>query len=219
MSTAAISTMATAFHTRFGPSCILAMLGLLALGACSSTPKPAHCGENRGTYLDAQEHASLDVPAGLEAPDRRNALHIPPDNGKPIDKTACPQRAPSYFGTAGRIAASPEEMVADWAQAWADRNSAAVLAMYSSKFTTDAPAGSAAWLAQRSEEVANGPLPNARVDRLRVAQVDGDQRLASFTQQFGAGSVRKELRLIRDAGVWKIAAERVISSESPPANP
>ncbi|MGE0114692.1 MAG: hypothetical protein AB7T07_07380 [Steroidobacteraceae bacterium] len=210
--------MAISFQNHLRLSLTSALLGiLLILGACNSTPKPAKCGENRGAYLNAQEHPPLTTPADMATPDRRNALKIPASSGKPIDKTACLQRAPSYFGTAGRIAASPEEMVADWAQAWADRNSTAVLAMYADKFETDAPAGSTAWLAQRGAEVASGPLPNARVDKLKVTQLGGDQRLASFTQQFGNSSVRKELRLIRDAGVWKIAAERVISVETQPA--
>ncbi len=204
------------------PTCRLslmpALLGLsLILTACSSTPKPPECDENQGAYLKAQDHPPLTAPAGLEAPDRRNALTIPPGTGKSIDTKVCLQQAPSYFGTAGRIAASPEEMVADWAQAWADRNSTAVMAMYSDSFATDAPAGSTAWLAQRHAEVDNGPLPNGRVTNLQVAQQGSDQRVASFTQQFGANAIRKELVLVRDAGVWKIAVERVVTAESLPS--
>lgn len=193
------------------------MLGiLLIVSACNSTPKPAECDENQGAYLKAEQGTPLTAPAGLETPDRRNALNVPPSNGKAVDKKVCLQQAPTYFGTAGRIAASPEEMVADWAQAWADRNSTAVLAMYSSKFETDAPAGGAAWLTQRGTEVANGPLPNPRVTNLKITQQGNDRRLASFTQQFATTSVRKELNLIRDVGLWKIVAERVVNSEAAP---
>lgn len=207
--------MATVFQTRFRPAFAPIMLGiLLIVSACSSTPKPAECDENQGAYLKAEQVPPITAPAGLETPERRNALTIPASNGKSVDNKVCLQQSPSYFGTAGRIAASPEEMVADWAQAWADRNSTAVLAMYSSQFETDAPAGSAAWLAQRDTEVTNGPLPNPRVTNLKITQQGNDRRLASFTQQFATTSVRKELNLIRDAGLWKIAAERVISSES-----
>ncbi len=188
------------------------LCAMLALAACSSTPKPAECDENQSAYLQAQDHGPLTAADGLLLPDRRNAMRIPASNGKTVDTKVCLQQAPSYFGTAGRIAASPEEMVADWAQAWADRNSSAVLAMYSSKFTTDAPAGSSAWLAQRGTEVSDGPRPTGRVTNLKVAQQGNDERVASFTQQFGDTTVHKELTLIRDAGVWKISSERVITA-------
>jgi hypothetical protein len=187
----------------------------LGMSACSSTPKPAKCDENQGAYLKAQEHARLNLPADAPTTDRRTALVVPPSNGKTVDKTVCLQRSPSYFGTAGRIAASPEEMVADWAQAWADRNSAAVIAMYSaSKFTSDATDGGEAWLAQRAKEVTEGPLPSGRLTSLKILQQGNDRRVASFVQQFGATSVHKELNLIRDAGLWKISAERVVTAQS-----
>jgi hypothetical protein len=190
-----------------------ALLGTVFLSACSSTPKPAKCDENQGAYLKAQDRGPLNAP--VDAPtDRRTPLTIPPSNGKTVDKSVCLQRSPSYFGTAGRIAASPEEMVADWAQAWTERNSAAVLAMYSTKFSTDAPEGSEAWLAQRGKEVSEGPIPNGRVTNLKIVQQGNDRRVASFVQHFGTTSVQKELNLVRDAGLWKISAERVITAQS-----
>lgn len=206
----------SAFRPRFRLFFIPAVLSLaLALSACSSTPKPPKCDENQGAYLKAGDHAHLTVPEGSPAPDRRNALVIPDGNGKPVDKKACLQRSPSYFGTAGRIAASPEEMVADWAQAWSERNSTAVIAMYSAtQFESDATGGGAAWLTQRAKEVAEGPLPDGRVTNLKIVQQGNDRRVASFVQQFGATSVHKELNLIRDAGLWKISAERVITAQS-----
>jgi hypothetical protein len=185
----------------------------LLLCACSSTPKPAECDDNKGAYLQARDNGALKIPAGQETPDQRNTLIIPASNGKMIDHKVCLQQPPSYFGTAGRIAASPEEMVADWAQAWADRNAEAVMSMYSSKFSNDAPAGSIAWLEQRKNEVNAAPLPNPRVTSLRVVQSGDDQRLATFIQQFADTKVRKELTLIREAGLWKISGERVTSTQ------
>jgi hypothetical protein len=206
----------TALHTRLRLLAVPALLSItLGMTACSSTPKPAKCDENQGAYINAEDRGHLSMPTDAPATDRRAALVIPSGNGKNVDKTACLQRSPSYFGTAGRIAASPEEMVADWAQAWADRNSAAVVAMYSSsKFTTDAPGGGGSWLAQRGKEVSDGPLPSGRVTNLKIVQQGNDRRVASFIQQFGAASVQKELNLIRDAGLWKISAERVVTAQS-----
>jgi hypothetical protein len=205
--------MPTASRTRLRLTIIPALLATLLTAACSSTPKPAECDENQGAYLKSQDSGALKIPAGQETPDRRSALNIPASNGKSIDPKICLQQAPSYFGTAGRIAASPEEMVADWAHAWADRNDTAVMSMYSGKFSNDAPAGSAAWLEQRRTEISTAPLPNQRVTNLKVIPDGNDQRLATFTQQFGATSVRKELKLIREAGLWKIVGERVITAQ------
>jgi hypothetical protein len=196
---------------------LFTVASLLELAACSSTPKPAKCDENKGVYLQAQNNPLLKVPEGDASPDHRGALTIPAGNGKQVDTKACLQRSPSYFGTAGRIAASPEEMVGDWAQAWADRNSAAVMSMYASSFSTDAPAGKEGWLTQRGNDIANGPVPNGRVTQLKVISQGNDERVASFIQTFGTTRVHKQLTLVRDAGVWKISAERVTSTDTQPA--
>ncbi|MGD9841777.1 MAG: hypothetical protein AB7F79_02575 [Steroidobacteraceae bacterium] len=205
--------MSIAAHTCFNRSLIATISIVLLLGACRSTPKPAECDDNKSAYLQATDNGALTIPAGLETPEQRNALKVPVSNGKTIDPKTCLQQPPSYFGTAGRIAASPEEMVADWAQAWADRNADAVMSMYSSEFSSDAPAGSAAWLAQRRVEINSAPLPNSRVTDLKVASLGDDQRVATFAQRFADTTVRKELRLVRDAGLWKISEERVITAK------
>ena len=193
---------------------MLALSGiLLFLSACSSTPKPAQCTDTHEDYLLAQDNGSLKIPEGLETPDRRNALKIPADTGKAIDPKRCLQMAPNYFGAAARIAASPEEMVADWAQAWADRNTDIVMSMYATGFKIDAPEGSTAWLEHRRSEIQSAPLPASRVANLKVVQTGDDERTATFTQQFGKTTVRKELHLIREAGLWKIAGERIVTSK------
>lgn len=189
------------------------MLGLIGLTACKSTGKVADCSNTKSTYLHAQDHAVLQIPEGVETPDRRGALVVPPAANAATGKSACLDRPPAYFGTAGRIAASPEETVADWAQAWADRNVDAVLAMYSSHFGSDTPeVNGPAWLEQRRAEVANGPVVSGRVKNLKITPMDDDRRLARFTQQFGTLAVQKELTLIRESGVWKIVNEKVLSS-------
>lgn len=195
---------------------IMFLFGVLLLGAglsaCKSSPKVADCNDRKAGYLRAQDHALLQIPDGLEPPDRRNALTIPTETVAQNAKSTCSDSAPSYFGTAGRIAASPEETVADWAQAWADRNVDAVIAMYSSKFGSDTPDSSGtAVLDQRRAEVANGPAVSARVKNLKITQADEDRRVARFTQQFGSNAVQKELTLIREGGVWKITSEKVVT--------
>lgn len=187
------------------------MLACLALGACSSAPK---CDDqDNAAYLKAQDRGALQVPEGVAQPDRGTVLTIPAQspNAPKRAKNTCLDRVPAYFGTAGRLAASPEEMVADWAQAWADRNGEAVASMYSQQFTTDAPAGAAAFLAQRRDEVTSGPLPNGRLDNLKITSSGTDRQQATFVQRFGTNAVQKELTLIRENGVWKIVSERVVT--------
>lgn len=188
-----------------------ALLTAAALAGCTSAP---NCDKpNDAPYLKAEDLAALKVPSDLAQPDRATGLTIPPPskNAQAADST-CLDRVPSYFGTAGRLAASPEEMVADWGQAWADRNSEAVVAMYSDKLQTDPSSDKATWLAQRRTEVAAGPLPNARLESVKISAAGTDRQLAKFVQRFGTNAVQKELTLIRENGVWKILAERVITA-------
>ena len=187
--------------------CLVAGL-FVCLSACRSGPRTAQCLANTGAYQQAQNNPALKIPAGAETPDRRNALNIPAENGKPVDQNGCLEVAPNYFGIAARIAASPEEMVADWAQAWADRNSDIVMSMYASSFMAEGSASSAQWLTQRSIDIKQSALPNPRVSDLKVSPAGDDQRLATFTQQFGKATQRKQLTLIRESGLWKIANER-----------
>jgi len=85
-----------------------------------------------------------------------------------------------------------------------------VIALYSSSFVapTDS-AGSAAWLEQRREQVATGPVPDSMIEGLRVEPDGADRRIATFVQKFGTNSLRKELVLVREAGSWRIVAEKV----------
>ena len=164
-------------------------------------------------YLAAQNNAALKVPDGLTQPDRSAALEVPaakPGPAPKLDK-GCLAQAPSYFRSSGTVARSPEEVVASWAQAWANREAEGVLALYST--TVVAPtdsAGSAAWLEQRREQVAVGPVPDSRVEGLKVDADGGDRRIATFTQHFGTNTVQKELILVREAGSWRIAQEKVV---------
>jgi hypothetical protein len=127
------------------------------------------------------------------------------------DRTACLEDPPSYFRSAGTVARSPEEVIASWAQAWASRESDAVLELYSASFTppTDS-AGRAAWLEQRREQVATGPVPDPMIESLRVEPDGADKRIATFVQRFGTNSLQKELRLVREAGSWRIVEEKVV---------
>jgi hypothetical protein len=187
----------------------LPLLCLLGLSGCGGGE--ANCEDSDEPYLAAGSNAPLKVPDGLTLPDRSAALEVPAGSGAKPKSAACLAQAPSYFRSSGMVARSPEEVVASWAQAWANREADGVVALYSTTFVapTDS-AGSAAWLDQRREQVAVGPLPEARIEGLKIDSDGADRRVATFTQRFGTNTLQKELVLVREAGSWRIAAEKVV---------
>lgn len=192
---------------------VLPLASFAALAACGG--KDRICRESNEPYLAARSHPPLRIPEGMTFPDRSGALEVPPaPEGAPQRPArpgdGCLADPPSYFRSAGTFARSPEEVVASWAQAWANREAEGVIALYSTRFKapTDA-ADSASWLEQRREQVAVGPLPDSRIENLRI-EPDGERRIATFTQRFGANAVQKELVLVREAGSWRIVQEKVL---------
>ncbi|HEX2584253.1 MAG TPA: hypothetical protein VHL14_03910 [Steroidobacteraceae bacterium] len=193
---------------------IALLISVFLLNACSWMD-PFHwftskeCVDKSSDYLTVEDHAPLAIPPGSDTPDRRNLFVIP--EGKRNDvKGKCLDKPPSYFGNAARVAASPEETIADWAQAWADRNVDSVISMYSSQYGS---LGAVTSLEQRRTEIATGALPDGRVRGLKVSSLDNDRRLAKFNQTFGGTQVSKEITLIRESGMWKIIDEKVITAK------
>lgn len=190
---------------------LLALLVLPLLSACGGGNKP--CVDPDEPYLKAGNNPPLRMPDGATTPDRSAALAVPDGKapGPRASGSGCLAEAPSYFRSAGTVARSPEEVVASWAQAWSHREADAVVALYSASFTppTDT-AGSAAWLEQRREQVATGPVPDSMIEGLKVDSVSGDRRVATFKQHFGTNVLNKELTLVRESGSWRIVSEKVI---------
>ena len=185
------------------------LLGFLT--ACGGDD--ATCVDEDEPYLTAQDNPPLKVPDGLNVPDRSAALEVPQTKDASANNRdkRCLAEAPSYFRSSGTVARSPEEVVASWAQAWANREAEGVMALYSTTFVAPTEsAGAAAWLDQRREQVAVGPIPDARVESLKVESEGGDRRIATFTQRFGTNTLQKELILVRESGSWRIAQEKVI---------
>jgi hypothetical protein len=181
------------------------------LAACGGGSN-AVCTEKDQPYMAARDHGPLQVPDGMSQPNRAESLEIPqPKTGSvKTEGTRCLDEPPSYFRSTGTVARSPEEVVASWAQAWANREADAVIELYSKNFVapTDSP-GSAAWLEQRREQVATGTPPEPRIEKLRIEPDGEDRRIATFIQRFGHNTLRKELALVREAGSWRIVEEKV----------
>jgi hypothetical protein len=189
---------------------IFALAAVPLLAACGSSEQ--RCIDPDEPYLAARNNAQLQVPDGMTQPNRAEALTIPAEKaaaGK-AGSNACLDAPPSYFRSTGTVARSPEEVVASWAQAWANREADAVVALYSAQFVapTDS-AGSAAWLEQRREQVATGPVPDPMVQGLKVEPDGADRRVVSFTQRFGTNALKKQLVLVRESASWRIVEEKV----------
>ncbi len=187
----------------------LFFLSLALLAACGGSDRT--CVDPDEPYLGARSNPPLHVPDGMSQPNRSEALAIPAaKTASSAGRTACLDAPPSYFRSTGTVARSPEEVVASWGQAWANREADAVIALYSTQFVapTDA-AGASAWLEQRREQVATGPVPDSMVQGLKVEPDGADRRIVSFTQRFGVNALRKQLVLVRESGSWRIVEEKV----------
>jgi hypothetical protein len=187
----------------------LCVLSLSLLAACGGN-KELTCDDSDGPYRAARSNPPLHVPDGMSQPNRSEALAIPDTQPGKAGRASCLDAPPSYFRSTGTVARSPEEVVASWAQAWANREGDAVVALYSTQFAapTDS-AGASAWLEQRREQVATGPVPDSMVQGLKVEPDGADRRVVTFVQRFGTNALRKELVLVRESGSWRIVEEKV----------
>lgn len=188
---------------------VAAGLAFLVLLGCGSNRT---CENPKSEYRRAKEAPLLRVPEGMAQPDRAAALVVPPAAPQPPqpERTGCLEDPPSYFGASGRIARTPEEVVASWAQAWADRDAEAVIALYSETFAAPTDVGRGPWLGERREQIATGPVPEPKLQDLQVRTESNDRRVVSFTQKFGTNVLHKELTLVREASSWRIVGERVL---------
>lgn len=187
--------------------CFTLLLPLLA--ACGGGEKVV-CTEKNEPYMASRNNPLLKVPDGMTQPNRTESLAIPEPTAGRHTSPGCLDEPPSYFRSTGTTARSPEEVVASWAQAWANREADAVIALYSGSFVAPTEsAGSTAWLEQRREQVATGPVPDSVVEGLRVEPDGADKRVVRFVQKFGTNSLRKELTLVREGASWRIVAEKV----------
>jgi hypothetical protein len=82
--------------------------------------------------------------------------------------------------------------------------------LYSAQFVapTDS-SGAKAWIEQRREQVATGPVPDPMVQGLKIEPDGADRRVVSFTQRFGVNALKKQLVMVRESGSWRIVEEKV----------
>ncbi len=186
----------------------------MLLAGCHSNPA---CENTKAEYQTAVNRPRLQLPGNLSQSERMQPLVIPPVPANPqkLDPAPrCLDEPPPYFArkSSASVAETVEDAVKAWAEAWNGRKVPAVMAMYSPSFQAPGTAGSAEFLQQRSEQVATGRLPAARLEDVQVTAQGADHRTVTFVQRFDDDRVHKELVLVREGGNWRIVSERTLEA-------
>ncbi len=114
-------------------------------------------------------------------------------------------------------AAGPAESLVDfargWARAWSEQRVEDYLELYASDFLPPGELERAAWETQRRFRILKPRRIDVRLSDFEATSIAADRAQISFDQSYTSDTygdrVRKTLELIREAGAWKILAERV----------
>jgi hypothetical protein len=191
---------------------LLVALSFVTVAGCSSNSPTRACDGNT-EYLTAVERPPLQLPPEITPTERMQPLAIPPVDPNPavLDPVPrCLDQPPRFFARKATAADSAEAAVLAWNAAWAARQPDAVLKAYSSTFQVPDAAGSSEFLNQREQQVATGPVPDAKLEDVTVTTVGPDRRVVRFIQRFGDETMVKELTLAKEPAGWRIVAERTI---------
>ena len=192
-----------------GTRTIAALLVSLLLGACGAA------GCDRPTYYkDSGSTGEIIAPEGVNVPDSRSSLKIPPPSqlggGKGADNP-CLEAAPPYFEESGAIVGSPEALVYAWAEAISLKSIEGLEALYSN-FFTPVSGDLATWRADKQRQMAEMGEARMTVDKLSMAPAPGGRMVAKFTKRIQVGSniteSRIELVLAKDNNAWSIISEK-----------
>jgi hypothetical protein len=188
------------------------ILGLLLTSVLTGACTAVSC--DRSTYyLNAGSTGEIVAPEGVNAPDSRSSLKIPPPAGKVEtgEDSPCLEQPPAYYEESGAVVGSPEALIYAWAEAMSLKNMDHLQALYSSYFTP-AEGDLAAWRAEKERQMQALGEARLTVDKLSMAPAPGGRMIAKFTQRIQAGSSitesRVELVLARDNNAWSIIGER-----------
>jgi hypothetical protein len=189
----------------------LPVLSLLVLAGCGTT---SSCGGDEA-YLTAQERSRLDLPPGVMGSERISPVVIPPAAPDPqrLDpQPRCLDYPPQYFARKPAAPGSPEAAVRAWGAAWAERKPDVVMQAYAPSFQAPGQGGSAAFLAEREEQVATGSAPSPVLQNLVVTDAGADRQVVTFVQVFGTEPVRRQLTLVRAGQSWRIVSEQTLAA-------
>jgi len=195
---------------RFTPlRLLLSALPLLVLAGCAST---GPCGGS-DKYLEAQERPLLNLPPGVLGSERIAPVVIPPAAPDPerLDpEPRCLDYPPQFFAQPQVKPASPEAVVRNWGAAWSQRRPDLVMQAYAPSFEAPGKGGSAAFLTEREQQVATGPVPSPTLLDLVVTKGGSKRKIVTFIQVFGDEQVHREMTLVREGDSWRIESERTL---------
>jgi hypothetical protein len=146
------------------------------------------------------EAAAAATAVGGSATSPRQPPVLPSASGQPVDG-----------GT--ELYAAVYDLVAEWSSAWQSRRLDDYLDTYADSFQPPAPMRRAQWEAAREQRMQEGAQARVDLDTLEVYQGENGP-VARFQERFEfegiESDITKEMRLVREDGRWRIAAEEVI---------
>jgi tetratricopeptide (TPR) repeat protein len=103
--------------------------------------------------------------------------------------------------------------VSDWAAAWSRQDVDAYLGFYGADFTPPRGMDRRSWARQRRQRVSNPGRIQVTLTNIDVSQPTPDSAVVKFLQSYDSdgfvGDARKQLKLKRYDGGWRIVAEQV----------
>lgn len=130
----------------------------------------------------------------------------------PVAETVRPVAAIAAAVPAISDARQIEARVEAWRSAWARRDVAAYLAVYSPDFKLADGGSHDAWVAARTKKLAAGAPIALTISQLTLKPIDGEHFQATFLQDYAAGAYResarpKTLLFARQDDEWRITGE------------
>lgn len=186
----------------------LILIALLLAGCAQKTCRP-------GPYLEAYAVPPLEIPEGLDAPDRFMALRVPDGQAVPGRPGSAPDGCyftpPSFYAEYGepnpealpvrpssmpgaavagraaptRVAREITALVEDWASAWDRRDFNAWVQFYAPDFTPEGYESNAAWQAEQRRLFEVQATTRIQSETMNVSLLPNDRIRARFVQEFG----------------------------------
>jgi len=107
-----------------------------------------------------------------------------------------------------------QNLLREWAKAWASQDVAAYLSFYSPSFVPGRGLSHQAWKEQRQVRVSAPMFINITLSEVTVSQQDQDLVQVHFSQHYRSNTindqVRKELLFKKENGQWRITRERLL---------
>lgn len=173
-----------------------------------------------GAYQEAVAPPPLVVPAGLDAPDRLNALRVPDsrsapgraadgcvaepppffvDSGEPnpenlpIRPSSVEGAVPAAYAAPTRTARQVRRFVDSWARAWSRRDFDAWADFYVPDFAPEGYDDHASWRSEQQRLFQAEARTRIRRDTVQVVVLPEGRVRAKFTQDFTAGDQQRSL--------------------------